>query len=650
MTDTTTQLDAVPEDVQEYLDSNQNKSLLRFITCGSVDDGKSTLIGRLLYESKLVFEDHLAALEVDSAKVGTQGGDLDFALLLDGLAAEREQGITIDVAYRFFTTDRRKFIVADTPGHEQYTRNMVTGASTADAAVILVDARKGVLTQTRRHSYLVSLLGIRRVVIAINKMDLVDYSDEVFEAIRQEYLDFAGRIGLTDDMITFIPLSALKGDNVTEPSPNMEWYHGPTLMGFLETVEIGDQRPSLPFRMPVQWVNRPNLDFRGFSGQIVGGTIRPGDPIRVLPAGTTSTVDRIVTMDGDLDEAIAGQSVTITLNDEIDASRGDLLCGADDPAEVADQFESHIVWMHEDAMLPGRPYLMKIGSRTVGVTIANPKYRVDVNSLDHLAADTLELNEIGVCNISLDRAIPFDPYPGHAIGDRNAGQPGNRDTGGFIIIDKITQNTVGAGLLHFALRRSQNIHWQSVVVDKDARAERQGHRPGVVWFTGLSGAGKSTIANIVEQKLHSEGVRTYLLDGDNVRHGLNRDLGFTDADRVENIRRIAEVSGLMVDAGLVVLVSFISPFRAERRLARDRVAAGEFVEVHVDAPVDVAESRDPKGLYAKARRGELKNFTGIDSPYEPPEDPEVRIDAATMSPEQAADAVIDALRSAGIVT
>jgi len=646
MTDVATDV-AVPQDVQDYLDANQNKSLLRFITCGSVDDGKSTLIGRLLYESKLVFEDHLAALEVDSAKVGTQGGDLDFALLLDGLSAEREQGITIDVAYRFFTTDRRKFIVADTPGHEQYTRNMVTGASTADAAVILVDARKGVLTQTRRHSYLVSLLGIRRVVIAINKMDLVDYSHEVYDTICEEYLDFAGRIGLTDDMITFIPLSALKGDNVTEPSPHMEWYHGPTLMGYLESVEIGDQRPELPFRMPVQWVNRPNLDFRGFSGQIVGGTIRPGDPIRVLPAGTTSTVDRIVTMDGDLDEAIAGQSVTITLTDEIDASRGDVLCGQDDPAEVADQFESHIVWMHEDAMLPGRPYLMKIGSRTVGVTIANPKYRVDVNSLDHLAADTLELNEIGVCNISLDRPIPFDPYPGHAIGERNAGQPGNRDTGGFIIIDKITQNTVGAGLLHFALRRSKNIHWQDVVVDKEARTERQGHQPGVVWFTGLSGAGKSTIANIVEQKLHAEGVRTYLLDGDNVRHGLNRDLGFTDADRVENIRRIAEVSRLMVDAGLVVLVSFISPFRAERDLARSSVDDGEFVEVYVDASVELAESRDPKGLYAKARRGELKNFTGIDSPYEAPESPEVHIDTSAVSPEAAADQVIDALRAGG---
>ncbi len=622
-------------DIEAYLTSHQYKSLLRFITCGSVDDGKSTLIGRLLYETHLVFEDHLAALEADSAKVGTQGGDLDFALLLDGLSAEREQGITIDVAYRFFTTEHRKFIVADTPGHEQYTRNMVTGASTADVAVILVDARKGVLTQTRRHSFLVSLLGIRRVVIAINKMDLVDYSREVYDAIEAEYRDFAARIGL--EHITFIPLSALKGDNIVEPSEHTTWYHGPTLLGYLETVPVDDDLADQVFRMPVQWVNRPNLDFRGFSGRIVGGTIRPGDPIRVLPSGTTSTVDRIVTRDGDLDEAIAGQSVTLTLADEIDASRGDLICGKDDPAEVADQFEAHIVWMHEDAMLPGRPYLVKVGTRTVGATIAHPKYRVDVNNLDHLAATTLELNEIGVCNISLDRPIPFDPYDT------------NRDTGGFIVIDKLTNVTVGAGLLHFALRRSHNIHWQEVQVDKAARSQANNHRAGLVWFTGLSGSGKSTIADIVESKLHTMGVRTYLLDGDNVRHGLNRDLGFTDADRVENIRRVAEVGALMVDAGLVVLASFISPFRAERRLARDAVEDGEFVEVFVDAPLAVAEERDPKGLYAKARRGELANFTGIDSPYEPPEDPEVNVDTSTVTPEEAADQVIDALRTAGLL-
>ena len=582
-----------------------------------------------------MFEDHLAALEADSAKVGTQGGDLDFALLLDGLSAEREQGITIDVAYRFFSTEHRKFIVADTPGHEQYTRNMVTGASTADVAVILVDARKGVLTQTRRHSFLVYLLGIKRVIVAINKMDLVGYSHEVFGAIEQEYRDFAARIGLEE--MTFIPLSALKGDNIVVPSANTPWYHGPTLLGFLETVPVDDDLAEQPFRMPVQWVNRPDLDFRGFSGRIVGGTIKPGDQIRVLPAGTTSTVERIVTMDGDLDEAIAGQSVTLTLTDEIDASRGDVICGRDDPAEVADQFEAHVVWMHEDEMLPGRPYLMKIGARTVGVTIGHPKYRVDVNSLEQLAASTLELNEIGVCNISLDRPIPFDPYDT------------NRDMGGFIVIDKLTNVTVGAGLLHFALRRAHNIHWQDVRVDKTARAGQNSHAPAVVWLTGLSGSGKSTIANIVESKLHTLGVRTYLLDGDNVRHGLNRDLGFTDADRVENIRRIAEVSALMVDAGLVVLVSFISPFRAERRLAREAVEDGEFIEVHVDTPLAVAEERDPKGLYAKARRGELSNFTGIDSPYEPPESPEVRIDTAVTSAEDAADQIIDTLRTRNIL-
>jgi bifunctional enzyme CysN/CysC len=626
----------IAEDIEAYLTAHQHKSLLRFITCGSVDDGKSTLIGRLLYESHLVFEDHLAALAADSAKVGTQGGELDFALLLDGLSAEREQGITIDVAYRFFSTERRKFIVADTPGHEQYTRNMVTGASTADVAVILVDARKGVLTQTRRHSFLVSLLGITRVVVAVNKMDLVDFSSEVFRTIEQEYRDFAGRIGLTD--VTFIPLSALRGDNVVAPSDHTHWYHGPTLMGYLETVDVDDDTADGPFRMPVQWVNRPNLDFRGFSGRIVGGRVRPGDRVRVLPAGTTSTVDRIVTMDGDLDEAVAGQSVTITLADEIDASRGDVVCAADSPAEVADQFEAHVVWMHEDAMLPGRPYLMKIGTRTVGCTIAHPKYRIDVNNLDHLAATTLELNEIGVCNLSLDRPIPFDAYDD------------NREMGGFVVIDKLSQNTVGAGLLHFALRRSHNIHWQDVHVDKAARAEMNSHNPGVVWFTGLSGSGKSTIANVVESKLHTMGVRTYLLDGDNVRHGLNRDLGFTDADRVENIRRIAEVSRLMVDAGLVVLVSFISPFRAERDLARSRVDDGEFVEVFVDTPLAVAEDRDPKGLYAKARSGELTNFTGIDSPYEAPASPEVRIDTTSTTPEDAADQVIARLRTQGIIT
>jgi bifunctional enzyme CysN/CysC len=625
--------DLIADDIEAYLDAHEHKTLLRFITCGSVDDGKSTLIGRLLYESHLVFEDHLAALEADSKKVGTQGGELDFALLVDGLAAEREQGITIDVAYRFFSTERRKFIVADTPGHEQYTRNMVTGASTAQLAVVMIDARKGVLTQTRRHSYLVSLLGITKVVLAVNKLDLVDYSRDVFDSIVEDYRAFAAQIGLTD--ITAIPMSALRGDNITELSPHTPWFSGPTLIGHLETVEIDDTLQAQPFRMPVQWVNRPDLDFRGFAGQIVGGTIKPGDPIRVLPSGQTSTVARIVTMDGDLDEAVAGQSVTITLADEIDVSRGDVLATADSPPSVADQFEAHVIWMGEHEMLPGRPYLLKIGTRTVGVTIAAPKYRVDVNTLEHVAAKTLQLNEIGVCNINLDRPVPFDPY--------NT----NRDMGGFIVIDRLTNTTVGAGLLHFALRRADNVHWQAIEVNKDAHARLKGQQPAVVWFTGLSGSGKSTIANVVERKLHEQGRHTYLLDGDNVRHGLNKDLGFTDADRVENIRRVAEVAALMADAGLIVLVSFISPFRAERQMARERLAPAEFIEVHVDTPLAVAEARDPKGLYRKARNGELANFTGIDSPYEAPEAPELRLDTSTTNPEAAADLIVEHLRTTG---
>jgi bifunctional enzyme CysN/CysC len=623
-------------DIDEYLRQHEHKSMLRFITCGSVDDGKSTLIGRLLYDSKLVFEDHLAALESDSRKVGTQGGELDFALLVDGLAAEREQGITIDVAYRFFSTEQRKFIVADTPGHEQYTRNMVTGASTASVAVILIDARKGVLTQTRRHSYLVSLLGIRKVALAVNKLDLVDYSQDVVDQIEADYRAFASEIGLTD--ITCIPLSALKGDNITERSPNTPWYTGPTLIGYLETVEVDDDSRTGPFRMPVQWVNRPNLDFRGFSGTVVGGSVRPGDAVRVVPSGRESTVARIVTADGDLDEAVSGQAVTLTLADEVDVSRGDVLAAASAPPGVADQFECHLVWMNEDAMLPGRPYLLKIGTRTVTATVAQPKYKVNVNTLEHTATKTLELNEIGVSNISLDRPIPFDPYAE------------NRDTGGFVLIDRFTNATVAAGLLHFALRRADNVHWQAVEVDKVARAAQNGQRPAVVWFTGLSGSGKSTIANIVEQKLHRSGHRTYLLDGDNVRHGLNRDLGFTEADRVENIRRVAEVARLMADAGLIVLASFISPFRSERQMARDLLEPGEFVEVFVDSGLDVAEQRDRKGLYAKARRGELVNFTGIDSPYEAPLHPEIHLDASgALSPEEAADEVVEHLRRAGIL-
>ncbi len=627
--------DLIASDIEAYLHQHEHKSLLRFITCGSVDDGKSTLIGRLLYDSKMIFEDQLAALEADSKKVGTQGGDIDFALLVDGLAAEREQGITIDVAYRFFSTDRRKFIVADTPGHEQYTRNMVTGASTADLAVILIDARQGVLVQTRRHSYLVSLIGIRKVVLAINKMDLVDYSKEVFERIVEEYKAFAARIGLTD--VVAIPISGLKGDNIAAQSEHTPWYHGPILMAYLETVEIEEDAKSRPFRFPVQWVNRPNLDFRGFAGTIASGTIRRGEKIRVLPSARESTVTRIVTMEGDLEHAIAGQAVTLTLADEVDISRGDVLAKPENLPSVADQFEATVIWMAAEAMLPGRPYWLKIGNKQVTATVTEPKYKVNVNTLEHLAAKKLELNEIGVCNLSVDQPVAFDPYAE------------NRATGSFILIDRLTNATVGAGLLHFALRRSQNIHWQALDVNKQTRAEAKHQKPAILWFTGLSGAGKSTIANLVEKQLLALGKHTYLLDGDNVRHGLNRDLGFTDADRVENIRRVGEVSRLMVDAGLIVLVSFISPFRSERRMARALVEAGEFFEVHVDTPLAVAEERDVKGLYKKARRGELKNFTGIDSPYEPPEHPEVYIDTTRATPEQAATQVVEALRAAGII-
>ncbi|MCG2601323.1 MAG: sulfate adenylyltransferase subunit CysN, partial [Achromobacter sp.] len=534
--------DLIASDIEQYLALHEKKSLLRFITCGSVDDGKSTLIGRLLYESKMLFDDQLAAIEADSKRWGTQGGDIDFALLVDGLAAEREQGITIDVAYRFFSTDRRKFIVADTPGHEQYTRNMVTGASTADAAVILIDARKGVLTQTRRHSYLVGLIGIRTVVLAVNKMDLVDYDEAVFRRIEDDYRAFAARLGLTD--ITAIPLSGLKGDNIVEPSARMPWYHGPTLMAFLETCEIDDTRlQSGPLRLPVQWVNRPNQDFRGFCGLIAGGRVRPGDRVRVLPSGRESRVARIVAYGGDWPQAVAGQSVTLTLEDEIDVSRGDLICAAEAPAEVADQFECTVVWMTDEPLLPGRPYLLKLGTRTVSATITEPKYKINVNTLEHLAAKQLELNEIGVCNIALDRPLAFDAYRD------------NHDTGGFILIDRVSNNTVGAGMLHFALRRAHNIHLQALDIDKTARAGLMGHKPAVLWFTGLSGAGKSTIANLVEKKLHARGCHSYLLDGDNVRHGLNKDLGFTEVDRVENIRRVAEVARLMVDAGLIVLTA-----------------------------------------------------------------------------------------------
>ena len=617
----------IAQDIDAYLERHQHKSLLRFITCGSVDDGKSTLIGRLLYDARMIFEDQLATLEAESKTQGTQGGEIDFALLVDGLAAEREQGITIDVAYRFFSTDRRKFIVADTPGHEQYTRNMVTGASTADLAVILIDARKGVLTQTRRHTYLAHLLGIRNMVLAVNKMDLIAYDRAVYEAIVEDYAAFARSIGV--ERVVALPISGFRGDNITTRSANTPWYLGPTLMEHLETVEldaVADQ--AKPFRMPVQWVNRPNLDFRGFCGLISTGVVAPGDAVRVLPSGRTSTVKSIITFDGELQSAVAGQAVTLTLADEVDCSRGDVIALAARPPEVADQFEATLVWMSEEALLPGRTYLMKLATQTVAATIQPPKYQVNVNTLEHLAAKTLELNAIGVANLSTDRPIVFEPYAE------------SRDLGGFILIDRMTNATVAAGLLHFALRRSQNVHWQATDISREHHAALKNQKPAVLWLTGLSGAGKSTIANLVETKLARMNRHTFLLDGDNVRHGLNRDLGFTDADRVENIRRVGEVAKLMTDAGLIVITAFISPFRAERDMVRAMLPAGEFFEVHVDTPLAEAERRDVKGLYKKARSGALKNFTGLDSPYERPETPEIYIDTTVTSPEEAADAIV----------
>ncbi|MGK2945839.1 MAG: sulfate adenylyltransferase subunit CysN, partial [Desulfuromonadales bacterium] len=581
---------------------------------------------RLLWDSKLIFEDQLAALEVDSKKVGTQGDEIDYALLLDGLQAEREQGITIDVAYRYFSTDKRKFIVADTPGHEQYTRNMVTGASTADVAIILIDARKGILTQTRRHSYLVSLVGIRKVVVAINKMDLVDYAVERFETIRADYEVFAEQLGFDD--ITCIPISALKGDNIIAPSEYTRWYHGPTLLAFLETVKVDSAAAAFPFRMPVQWVNRPDLDFRGFCGTIASGKVRPGDEVTVTCSGQKSRVARIVTMDGDLEEAVAGQAITLTLEDEIDISRGDLLCDPLNRPTHADQLVAHLVWMHEDVLLPGRSYLLKSGAATVPVQISDLKYKINVNTFEHVASKTLGLNEIGVCNLSLGKAISFDPYRD------------NHATGNFILIDRMTNVTVGAGMIDFALRRASNIHWQALDVDKGSRSAMKNQKPQVLWFTGLSGAGKSTIANLVEKKLHSLGKHTYLLDGDNVRHGLNRDLGFTDADRVENIRRVAETAKLMVDAGMIVLTAFISPFRSERDMAREMLADGEFSEVYVSTSLEVCEARDPKGLYKKARTGQLQNFTGIDSIYEIPQNPEIIVNAGEAEAEELAEEIV----------
>ena len=623
-----------PIDIAAYLQRHETKGLLRFITCGSVDDGKSTLIGRLLHDTKLLLDDQVAALESDSRKHGTQNGELDFALLVDGLAAEREQGITIDVAYRFFGTERRKFIVADCPGHEQYTRNMATGASTADLAVVLVDARKGLLTQTHRHSYIVSLLGIRHVVLAVNKMDLVGYDQSVFDAIVDGYRELAAQLGIPQ--VQAIPLSALKGDNMIAASTAMPWYAGPTLLDHLEQinveqVQVDSASSNAAFRLPVQWVNRPNQDFRGFAGTVVGGTVALGDEVAVLPSGRRSTVARIVTADGDLVQAGDGQAITLTLADEVDASRGDVIAAASDPPEVADQFAAHLLWMGDERLLPGRPYLLKLGTQTVGASVTEIKHKVDVNTQEHLAAKHLELNEVAYCNLHLDQPVAFEPYAR------------NRALGAFILIDRQSNATVAAGTLDFALRRAGNIHWQHLDVDRAARARIKHQQPRCLWFTGLSGAGKSTIANLVEKKLLASGQHTYLLDGDNVRHGLNKDLGFTDEDRVENIRRVAEVAKLMTDAGLIVLVSFISPFRAEREMARALFDEGEFLEVFVDTPLAEAERRDVKGLYAKARRGELRNFTGIDSPYEAPETPELHLMASESSPVELAEQVIRAL-------
>ncbi len=625
--------DIQPQEVLDYLKAQEAKTLLRFLTCGSVDDGKSTLIGRLLYDSKLLFEDQLAALDV--AAGNGQAGVPDLASLVDGLQAEQEQGITIDVAYRFFATETRKFIVADTPGHEQYTRNMATGASTADLAVILIDARKGVLTQTRRHSYIASLLGIRHVILAVNKMDLVGYGQDRFDDIVSDYFAFAQALGFAE--ITTIPVSALKGDNVISASTQMPWYSGPSLLEQLEAVDVARDVQDAPFRFPVQWVNRPDLDFRGYSGTVTSGSVRPGDEVTILPSFKTSRVERIVTFDGDLDEAFAGQAITLVLADQVDVSRGDVLACSDAPPEITDQFAAHLIWMHDEPLLPERSYLLKMANQTVPAVVTELKHVVNVNTMEQLAAKTLELNEIGFCNLALDRAVTYEPYKQ------------TRELGGFVLIDRITNQTVGAGMIEFGLRRATNLVWQELYIDKARRSVMNKQRPCVLWFTGLSGSGKSTIASLVERRLHALTHRTYILDGDNVRHGLNKDLGFTDVDRVENIRRVAEVSSLMVDAGLIVLVSFISPFRNERRLARDMLGEGEFLEIFVDTPLEVCEARDPKGLYEKARAGDIKNFTGIDSPYEVPEQADITVDTTTLSPEAAAEHVVAVLKDRKLI-
>ena len=615
--------------IDQYLEEQSKLDLLRFITCGSADDGKSTLIGRMLYEAQLIFEDQVAALRSESQHLGTQEGDIDFALLVDGLAAEREQGITIDVAYRFFATDHRKFIVVDTPGHEQYTCNMATGASTADVAVILVDAQNGVLTQTKRHSFICSLLGIRHVALAVNKMDLVDFNRDRFDSIVRDYQAFS--VQLNFEEITAVPMSALEGDNVVERSPKTSWFNGPTLIGFLETVDAHQTLSDKAFRMPVQWVNRPDRTFRGFSGTIVSGQIKRGDELRVLPSGETASVEDIVLYRNSLPTAVTHQAVTITLDREVDCSRGDLLVSAREPSEVADQFEVKLVWMDQESGHNGRAYWLKTSTARVNATITDIKYKYNVNTLEHLSTRDMELNDIGVATISVDRGIPFEAYDD------------GRALGAFVLIDRYTNATVAAGMINFALRRAKNIHQQWLVVDKAARQELNGHKASVLWFTGLSGSGKSSIADALEQQLHKQGVRTYILDGDNVRHGLNQDLGFSDGDRIENIRRVAEVAKLMVEAGLVVLTSFISPFRAERDMARRLMADDDFVEIFVDTPIEEAERRDVKGLYAKARRGELPNFTGVDSPYEVPDSPEIHLKAGEDSIEACVQKILNYL-------
>ncbi len=625
--------DLIATDILAYLKAQENKGFLRFITCGSVDDGKSTLIGRLLYDSHLIYEDQLASIEQDSKKSGTQGDNIDLALLVDGLAAEREQGITIDVAYRFFSTDKRKFIVADTPGHVQYTRNMATGASTADVAVLLIDARYGVQEQTRRHAYIVSLLGVKHVVCAINKMDLSKFDQTIFDDIQTEFLEFAQDLNFQD--ITCIPMSALDGDNVTATSKRCDWYDGPTLLHYLEHVDIRDADADAEFRLPVQWVNRPNLDFRGFSGTVSSGTIKPGDEIIVAPSGKRSVVKSIVTHNSELTEAKEGMAVTLTLESEIDISRGDIICKKDSPALQSDQFQAQILWMSEKDLFPGRQYLLKTTNKTTPATISNLKHRLDINNFSEMAAKTLALNEIGVATLSLSSPIAFDAYSD------------NRDTGSFILIDRQTNETVGVGMLDFALRRASNVVWQDMDVSKSVRAQQKNQKPALLWFTGLSGSGKSTIANLVEKRLLDLGRHTYILDGDNVRHGLNRDLGFTKEDRIENIRRIAEVANLMVDAGLITMASFISPYRAERQIARDMLGDNEFVEIYVNTPLEVAEKRDVKGLYAKARRGEIKNFTGIDSEYQVPENPEIEVNTVETSAAEAAEMVVAYLLEGG---